>query len=302
MATPARVIGMIGIGQLGLPIAANLMEAGFEVIGYRRTDQQAFVAAGGRALASPAEVARQADVLLLCLPSEAALEQVLNGPDGVLGALKHGQPVIELATYRKAFKIEQAKRIEERGARVLEAEVSGSPPMVAQRKGSLYLGGCAALIEECKPVLDAITAKHFHIGEFGSAVAMKLIGNYLLAIHTLACAEAMNLGTRAGFDPHILAEVIKHGSGGSTMFTIRAPMMAARAFKPAPGPFCTLEKYLLMGGEMADELGVATPLFSTAAPYFFRALQTGMGEEDISAVIKLLEEESQRDPHVGEEK
>jgi 3-hydroxyisobutyrate dehydrogenase-like beta-hydroxyacid dehydrogenase len=299
--TPARIIGMIGIGQLGLPIAANLIQAGFKVVGFRRTGQEEFVARGGHALASAAEVTRQADIVLLCLPSEKAQKDILQGPNGVLGALKPGQIVVELSTYSKAFKMEQAKRIEECGARVLESEVSGSPPMVAQRKASLYLGGSAALIEECKPVLDAITANHFHIGAFGSAVAMKLIANYLLSIHVLAAAEAMNLGARAGFDPHLVAEVIKHGGGGSTMFSIRAPMMAARTFTPAPGPFVTLKKYLDLGRAMSDELGAAAPLFSAAAPYFYRAIDSGIGDEDIAAVIKLLEAESQQTTQQGEQ-
>lgn len=292
MGTADRVIGMIGIGQLGLPIATNLIRAGFQVVGYRRTDREAFIACGGRALENPAEVTRQADMLLLCLPSEAALIDVLQGADGVLDAIRPGLVVVELATYRKAFKIEQAKRIEERGARILEAEVSGSPPMVSQGKASLYLGGSAELIDRCKPVLDAITAHQFHIGEYGSAVAMKLIANCLVAIHTLACAEAMNLGARLGFDLTTLAEAIKHGAGGSAMFAIRAPMIAARAFRPAPGTIGTLEKYLLMGQQLVDEAGAASPLFSTAAPYFLRALENGMAEEDIAAVVKLLEAES----------
>jgi 3-hydroxyisobutyrate dehydrogenase len=291
---------MIGIGQLGLPIAANLIQAGYKVLGFRRTGLEAFVACGGHALDSPAAVTRQADIVLLCLPGEAAQLDVLHGQDGVLAALRPGQIVIELSTYSKAFKIEQARAIEERGGRVLESEVSGSPPMVAQRKASLYLGGSAGLIAECKPVLDAITAQHFHIGEFGSAVAMKLIANYLLSIHILAAAEAMNLGAMAGFDPHVVAEVIKHGGGSSTMFAIRAPMMAARAFTPAIGPFVTLKKYLDLGGAMAEELGAASPLFSTAAAYFYRAIDSDIREEDAAAVIKLLEAESQQHTHQGD--
>jgi 3-hydroxyisobutyrate dehydrogenase len=300
VATHSQVVGIIGIGQLGLPIAINLIQAGYKVVGYRRSGMEEFVARGGQALDSPEAVTRQADILLLCLPSEKAQTEVLHGANGVVQALKPGQIVIELSTYGKAFKIEQARRIEERGGRVLESEVSGSPPMVALRKASLYLGGSATLVEECKPVLDAITAHHFHIGEFGSAVAMKLIANYLLSIHILAAAEAMNLGARAGFDPHMVAEVIKHGAGSSTMFAIRAPMMAARAFTPAIGPFVTLKKYLDLGGAMADELGAASPLFSAAAPYFYRAIDSDICDEDAAAVIKLLEAESQKNPHQGE--
>jgi len=123
-------------------------------------------------------------------------------------------------------------------------------------------------------------------------VSMKLIANYLLAIHTLAAAEAMNMGARAGFDPHTVAEVIQKGAGGSAMFGVRAPMMADRAFSPAPGPFTTLEKYLELGRAMADELGCATPMFSAAEPYYQRALGGEMRNEDIAALIKLIEADS----------
>lgn len=288
---PATV-GMIGIGQLGLPIAANLARAGFRVVGYRRTPSQEFIQQGGIALASPGEVTRAADVLLLCLPSEEAQLDVLDRPDGVLSALKPGQIVIDLATYRRAFKVEQARRIEERGGRFLEVEVSGPPPIVAQRKAVLLVGGEVALMNECSALLDAISEHRHHIGELGSAVSMKLVANYMLAIHTLAAAEAMNLATRLGFHPERVVEVIKNGAGGSAMFSIRAPLMAARKFVPAPGPFKTLDKYLDLAEQAASDVGCATPLFSVSSSYFRRAAELGMSEEDIAAVIKLIEADS----------
>ena len=143
-------------------------------------------------------------------------------------------------------------------------------------------------------MLEAITAHHFHLGEIGSAVAMKLIDNTLVAIHTLAAAEAMNLGVRAGFNPHRVAEVIRQGAGNSTMFTIRAPMMAARSFSPAPGPFNTLHKYLEMGEQLANELGCVHAAVLGGGAVFLPRAGGGMDEEDISAVIKLLEAESRR--------
>ncbi|UUX95351.1 NAD(P)-dependent oxidoreductase [Aquabacterium sp. J223] len=292
MVTPSPVVGMIGIGQLGLPIAVNLIRAGHPVVGFRRSDREAFAAAGGRVAHSPAEVARAADVLLLCLPDERAQAAVLDGEQGVMGALTPGKVVIELGTYRREFKIAQADRLRAQQVEMLEVEVSGSPPMVADRRAALYIGGDASLMERCRPILTAITEHHFHLGDIGSAVAMKLIANALVTVHTLAAAEAMNLGVRAGFDAHRVAEVLRHGAGNSAMFSIRAPLMAARRFSPAPGPFETLEKYLHMGREMAHSLGCATPLFSTAVPYFERAIAAGMAQEDISAVIKLVEDES----------
>lgn len=287
-----KTVGMVGIGQLGLPVAHNLIQAGFKTVGFRRTDRQGFIDLGGQALESPAQVVRQADVILLCLPNEAASTQVLEGPEGILSALEPGKAVIEMGTYRKAFKLEQAAKLAEHGAKVLEAEISGSPPMVKARKAAIYVGGEADLLEQCRSVLEAISPSVFHLGEYGSAVAMKLIANYLLAIHTLAAAEAMNMGARAGFDPRLVAEVIQKGAGGSAMFGVRAPMMAERAFSPAPGPFTTLEKYLGLGRSMADELGCATPLFSVAESYYQRALGGELRDEDIAALIKLIEADS----------
>jgi 3-hydroxyisobutyrate dehydrogenase-like beta-hydroxyacid dehydrogenase len=287
-------LGLIGIGQLGLPVARNLLQAGYTVSGYRRSVAPEFEAAGGKRLGSPGEVASACEILMLCLPDEAAQRSALEGHDGVLRNLKPGQVVIELGTYSREFKLEQAQRLVELGARVLEAEVSGSPPMVSARKAALYIGGEAALLDECKPVLHAMTENQFHLGPYGSAVSMKLIANYLLTIHTLAAAEAMNMGARAGFDPALVAKVISQGAGNSTMFAIRAPMMAERKFAPAPGPFNTLAKYLDLGEEMAHGLGCASPLFDAAAPYFRRALSQGMGEQDISAVIALIEADSKQ--------
>ena len=287
-------LGLIGIGQLGLPVARNLLQAGYAVSGYRRSVAPEFEAAGGKRLGTPGEVTRNSQILMLCLPDEAAQRSALDGDDGILANLKPGQVVIELGTYSREFKLEQAARLSERGARVLEAEVSGSPPMVSARKAALYIGGEATLLEECKPVLQAITEHQFHLGPYGSAVSMKLIANYLLTIHTLAAAEAMNLGARAGFDPSLVAKVIAQGAGNSTMFAIRAPMMAERKFSPAPGPFTTLAKYLDLGEQMAQSLGCASPLFDAAAPYFRRALSQGMGEQDISAVIALIEADSKQ--------
>ena len=292
MSSPTHVIGILGIGNVGLPMAINLMRAGYRVVGVKRPEHEPFVRNGGEQLSSAAEVSRLADFVILCLPSEEIQRQQLQGSDGMLSGLAPGKVVIEMGTYRRDFKLAQARQIEARGAEMLEAEISGSPPMLAERRAALYIGGEEALLERCKPVLEAITDHQFFIGELGSAVAMKLIANHLVAVHTLAAAEAMNIGVRAGFNPHRVAEVIRQGAGNSTMFTIRAPMMASRTFTPAPGPFLTLEKYLRMGAALAKELGCATPLLSVAAPYYLRAIEGGMGAEDISAVIKLLEADS----------
>lgn len=289
-------IGIVGLGQIGLPIATNLLAAGFRVAGYRRSNPEAFVELGGIALASPAQVADASDYVLTCLPNEAAQIEVMDGRQGLLNALQPGHTLIETGTYRRCFKLRLAERIEHRGARILEAEVSGSPLAVLQRRASLFLGGDEQLIEHCKPVLDAITSVQFRIGEFGSAVTMKLIANYLLTIHTVAAAEALNLGVKAGFSADKIIEMIRQSAGGSTMFASRAPIMASRKFQPAPGALVTFDKSLRMASELVEELGCASPLFSVAQSYFRRASDNGMENDDISAVIKLIETDSRAHP------
>ncbi len=299
MANLPEAVGLIGIGQVGLPMATNLIKSGVRVVGYRRSDTQAFVDAGGVLASSPVQVVEQTDVVLLCLPNEQAASQILEGDGGILNSLSASKTLIETGTYSKDFKLSQAQKVQGKGARYLEAEISGSPPMIAARKASFYVGGDEPLFRESEPLLRAVTDQCFYLGPLGSAVSMKLIANYLLAIHTLSAAEAMNMGKRAGFDPHLVAKVIQAGAGASAMFGVRAPLMADRQFDPAPGPFVTLEKYLDLGQKMADDLGCATPLFSAAVPYFKRAFDEGVQHEDIAAVLKFLEADS-RNQKVGE--
>ncbi|WP_244808552.1 MULTISPECIES: NAD(P)-dependent oxidoreductase [Caballeronia] len=287
-----KTVGMIGLGQLGLPVASNLVQAGARVLGVARGSMHEFRNIGGVPIEDPATLLQEADIVLLCLPGEKAQLEVLDGERGLLQAGVRGKIVVELGTYSLAFKLEMQQRLRDAGLDLLECEVSGSPPMVLQKKAALFVGGSQDLYARCKDVLDLIAPTQFHLGPIGAALSMKLIANALLAVHTLAAAEAVNLGMRAGIDPHVLVEAIGKSAGASTMFNIRAPMMADRRFQPAPGPFTALEKYLHLASEMADETGSAMPLFSAAAPYFRRAVDQGIGEKDISAVITLLEQES----------
>ncbi len=279
-------IGIIGIGQIGSAVAHNLLEAGYEVCGFRRSPAPAFEEAGGVMCASAGDVVRQSDVVLMCLPNESAQSDVLQE---ILSENLKTKCFIELGTYAETVKRDQAEAIQSRGGQVLEAEISGSPIMVRQRKAALYIGAAENVYEQHERVLDAIAEHRFLIGDYGSAVKMKLIANYLLTIHTLAAAEAMSLGEKVGFDPNLVASVISQGGGSSAMFAVRAPMMAARKFTPAPGPFTTLEKYLELCQDLVQEVGATTPLFACASQYFHRAIQEGIGEEDIAAVIKLIE-------------
>src|SRR5689334_15364176 len=126
-------IGFVGVGKIGLPICANLIKSGFPVIGYRRSSLAAFEAAGGLVAQSPADVGAQADVVFTCLPDDAALEDVMRGPQGLLKSARSGQIVVEFGSHPVAVKQQYVAPFAAKGVTFLDGEVSGTPGMVAQR-------------------------------------------------------------------------------------------------------------------------------------------------------------------------
>lgn len=288
MTTPdATTAGHIGLGQIGLPAAMATLEAGFRAVGYRRTRGalDGFVAAGGEAATSARAVAEAADVVLQCLPSVDAFRAVM---DEIVPALRPGQVVVELSTYPLDDKRRQAERVAERGAVLLDGEVSGTPEMVAARRAVVFVGGDAGAFETARPVLETL-GMAFHLGPFGAATKMKLVANHLVAVNTMAAAEAMALATKAGLDPHQVVKVIAPGAGGSKMFEVRAPRMADRKYLPAPGPITTLEKYLHLAREMAEAAGCATPMLDLATEHYLAAIEAGRGHEDLAVMFDWIE-------------
>ena len=291
-------VGLIGIGLIGLSVARNLIDRGFDVIGYRRTNIEQFLALGGCAARNCSEVIEQADIVLELLPSVEAFESVFEGPDSVVDLIRPGQIVASLSTYPIEVKQRQAERMRQRGAVLLDCEISGTPVMVSRRQAVVFLSGDEDAARRCEPVIRGFADKSFYLGAFGRASKMKLVANHLVALNNLAAAEAMLLGARSGLDPKLIVEVIGASAGGSTMFSVRAPMMAERRFSPAPGPLNTLEKYIDLVEAQARITGTATPLMDTAIACYREALVGGRGEEDIAVMYEVLE--AMQRPHIDE--
>ena len=186
-------VGLIGLGKMGLPIARNLMERGFEVTGYRRSGSPELAAAGGTVAGSAAEVAAAADVLLSIVPDAAAVEEVICGPAGTLTALRPGTVHIEMSTIDIGHKTRLRDAVRARGGDLLDCPISGSPGMVAPRRATTFASGDRASVDRVAPVLDAVSGPWVYTGEFGTGARMKYIANLLLAVHTVAAAEAIAL-------------------------------------------------------------------------------------------------------------
>jgi 3-hydroxyisobutyrate dehydrogenase len=283
-----ETVGLIGLGKIGLPIAENLIKSGYRVIGYRRSAMAEFEKIGGVPARSPADVGAQTDIVLTCLPSALALDEVVRGKNGLTQSARPGQIVVELGSHLVPDKERQIAPLAAKGAIFLDGEVGGTPGMVSARKAVVYLAGDAEAAKKAEQVVRGFTDVVHYFGAFGAASKVKLINNLLVAIHIAATAEAMALGLKAGVDVDLMIKAVAGGSGGSTQFGIRAPWMAQRRFLPAQGDAKGLSHYFELIGDMADRAGVATPLLDRAAELYQRCIDMGLGEQDNAVMVDVI--------------
>ena len=283
-----NTVGLIGIGKIGLPVADNLIKSGYRVVGYRRSSLDEFAKIGGVPARSAADVGAHADVVLTCLPSTEALDDVVHGARGLIHSARPGQIVAELGSHPVPDKKRQIALLAERGVTFIDGEVSGTPGMVAARKAVVYLAGDAQACKKVETVVAGFTDSCLYFGEFGAASRVKLINNLLVAINIAATAEAMALGLKAGVDVPLMIKAIATGSGGSTQFAIRAPWMAERRFTPVQGSAGTLAHYFDMIADFAASVGVATPLLGCVVPLYRRCVEMGLGDKDVAVMVDVL--------------
>jgi 3-hydroxyisobutyrate dehydrogenase-like beta-hydroxyacid dehydrogenase len=284
-----KTIGFIGPGKIGQPICTNLVKAGYRVLGYRRSAMTEFEQAGGTPARSPAQVGAEADIVFACLPSDEALDEVVRGANGLVHAARRGQIVVELGSHPIPVKQRYLAPLAEKGAIFLDGEVSGTPGMVAQRKGVIYLGGDREAARAVEPVVGAFADLCLYLGPFGAATKVKLVNNLLVGLHIAGTAQAMAIGLKAGVDVELLIKAVATGSGGSTQFGIRAPWMAERRFLPQQGTAPSLVHYLEMAKTFADEVGAATPLLDCLLDIYRRAAPL-VGDRDVAAILEFFEQ------------
>jgi 3-hydroxyisobutyrate dehydrogenase len=284
-----QTVGLVGVGKIGLPIAENLIKSGFRVLGYRRGSLAEFEKAGGVPAKSPAEIGAQADIVLSCVPSTEAMDEVVQGPHGLIHSARPGQIIVELGSHPVPDKERHVAPLAKKGAAFIDGEVSGTPGMVSARKAVIYLGGDAEACKKLEPVVKGFADLCLYFGPFGGASKVKLVNNLLVAIHIAAAAEAMALGLKAGVDVDMMIKAIASGSGGSTQFGIRAPWMAQRKFHPVQGAPAQLFHYFDMIGDWADSTGSATPLLDRTIEVYEKCVEMGLGEtHDVAVLVDVI--------------
>src|SRR6266446_783534 len=175
-----QTIGIVGVGKIGTEIAKHLINGGYRVLGYRRSSLVEFEKIGGTPARSPAHVGEEAEIVFSCLPGGASLDDVVNGPAGLIHTARSGQIVAELGSHQLPAKERQIDLLAAKGAIFLDGEVSGTPGMVTQRKAPIYLAGDPDACRKIEPIIKVFSESYLYLGSFGAASKIKFVNNLLV--------------------------------------------------------------------------------------------------------------------------
>jgi L-threonate 2-dehydrogenase len=287
---PGPTCGVIGLGAMGSGMAGSLRRAGFDVrvFDLRPGAAAAFAAGGGVACAGAAELAAACDVVVSVVVNAAQTEDLLFGSGGVAAAMRPGAVFVMCSTVDPNVSIAFETRLEAIGLQYLDAPISGGAAKAASGEMTMMTSGRPAAYALCDPVLQAMAARVYKLGDrAGAGSRVKIINQLLAGVHIAAAAEAMALGLREGVDAVALYEVITHSAGNSWMFENRMAHVLAGDYTPLSAVDIFV-KDLGLVLDMARASKFPLPLSSTAHQMFMQASTAGFAKEDDSAVIKIF--------------
>jgi 3-hydroxyisobutyrate dehydrogenase len=249
------------------------------------------VEAGAAGAGSPAEVAQQATIVMICVSDTPDVEAVVEGPEGILAGLRPGTLVIDHSTISPAATVRLAGLVEAAGGSWMDGPVSGGSEGAAKGTLSIMLGGSAEDLERSRPYLEAFGTTITHVGKVGDGQRVKIVNQILCVVTQLAVSEALLFADSAGLDLDATLQAVTGGAAGSWMLANRGPQMAVRDWRPG-FTIDLQQKDLRLALEAADSVG--SPIPGTALVFqLYRALQhEGLGAEGNHALVKALEKMS----------
>ncbi len=283
--------GFIGLGHLGLHLAASLTRSGLPLVVHdlQRSLAEPVLAAGAVWADSPAEVGAVCDVVFTCLPSPAAVDAVVDGPKGVLAGLSPGGTWIDMSTNDRSETLRLAGRAAETGALMLEAPVTGGVHKAAAGEITILVGGPEPLFEQHRRLLATMGRPVLYMGPLGHAATIKVITNMLAFIHLVAAGEALMLAKRAGLDLGAAFTAIKESSGNSFVHETESQLILNGSYDVG----FTMDlacKDLGFATQFGRDLGVPLDLASLTEETFQEARERYGGGAWSTQVVKLLED------------
>jgi 3-hydroxyisobutyrate dehydrogenase-like beta-hydroxyacid dehydrogenase len=287
---PSTIVGFIGLGLMGAPMAANLRRAGFHVVvnDTRREAAAALLAAGAQWANTAREVAAQADVVFTCLPSLAAIEAVALGPNGLLEGARPGLVYFEMSTNSPELAERLRAAFAERGAHVLEAPISGGARGAQRGRLAIWVGGEKVHYERFEPLLRAMGDRPVYVGPFGAGLVTKLVHNCTSQTIQAGIAEVFVMGVKAGADPLALWEAIRQGSiGRRRTFDGLIDQFLPGNYDQPQAALRIIQKDMLLATELGRKLGVPMRLANLALADVTEAMNRGWGDRDARSVMQL---------------
>uniref|UniRef100_UPI0039E15ECD NAD(P)-dependent oxidoreductase n=1 Tax=Pseudomonas sp. IT-P258 TaxID=3026447 RepID=UPI0039E15ECD len=286
-------LGFAGIGLMGLPMCRRLLAAGYPLTVWNRNPDKCrpLVEAGARQVASPAELCRHADVVMLCLADTSVVREVVFGPAGVVEGAKKGQLLVDFSSLEPNATREMAAALAARtGMGWLDTPVSGG--VVGAEAGSLAImvGGESQDLERVRPVLLNLGQRVTHMGGVGAGQVTKACNQMIVACNALVIAEVVALAERSGVDASLIAEALAGGFADSKPLQILAPQMAQNRFEPVKWHVRTLLKDLDTAVKFSREQGSATPISGLAAQLMRLHGSQGFLEKDPSTLVQMYRE------------
>ncbi len=296
-------LGFIGVGAMGLPMARNLLRAGYSLTfcTRRAAAAEALGAAGGERVADAVAVAAICDVLLTCLPADAEIAAIMLGEAGALAALRPGATIIELSTASPQIVRALADAGAPRAITLLDAPVSGGVGGAEAASLSIMVGGDAAVLEKHRPILAALGRQIYHVGPVGMGKVFKLCNQYLNGATTALVGEALTLGAKAGADLALLVEVISSSSGASRALTGAAPALLATTPPPVGFRLDLMRKDVGLALALGNEVGAPLATGAVAHQLYTAASASGLGGRNHTELGKLFAQLAGADLRVGDE-
>jgi 3-hydroxyisobutyrate dehydrogenase len=284
-------VGFIGVGNMGNPMAANILKNGFPMSVHDLSEKAManLVQAGAHQAASPGDVAARAEVILTCLPASPDVEALYLAPGGLVERAKAGTVLIDLSSVLPSTPRKIEPRAKARGVDFLEAPVSGGVAGARAATLAVMVGGDPAVLERVRPVLRSLGPNIFSVGPVGAGNTVKAINNMMACVNSTAMMEGLAVGVKAGLDPMVIYEVVKVSSGSSRALERIPTALVPRNFQPG-FKVQLMNKDLDTFHAIAKELHVPVSFSHDAQRYQQAALAAGLAEQDTSVAMTIIEQ------------
>lgn len=280
------IIGWIGLGNMGIPMASNLLAAGYDVRVWNRTPGKAapLVALGAKETATLSELVAQSDLLFTMVSDDDAVKAIYTGSDGLLSLPVQGKLAVDMSTISPDTSRFLAEHAKQAGLRFLDAPVSGSVGPAKEGKLVIMVGGEEADYEVAKPMLDKLGKAAFYLGPNGAGTSAKLAINLLLGITVQGVSETLLFARSLGIGTEQMLDIISESAVGTPLIRGKAASILADDY---PAAFAL--KHMAKDLRLANEAGVSTPLAESVNATYRHALEEGLGELDLMAILRHLE-------------